>query len=87
MRTEVCKKCNCTFYPKGYSSELWYPNLCYNCRKKQEEIDGMMKLLGAKVREVFIDTDKDTYILTFDNGLKLTAEDGEYGDNAFSFVE
>lgn len=57
-------------------------------RKEEEErtFNSLARLVGQKVKGV-TRGNVCGYILIFENGLQLTAIDGEYGDNAFSFVE
>jgi hypothetical protein len=52
----------------------------------EEEKYKILTLKGHTVTLVEYFMKQDQFIVTFDNGLKLTALDGEYGDNAFSFV-
>lgn len=48
----------------------------------------LLGLVGCKVIEVFEFTGSfdEGYVIVFDNGKMLTAQDGEYGDNAFVFL-
>ena len=58
------------------------------------EIIGLLEkrlrsLIGQEIThiEAFNNNDLDSgFILTFEDGAKLTAQDGEYGDNAFKFL-
>lgn len=51
-----------------------------------EQLEG---LVGVKIKSVdwfnhgYLDSG---FIITFENGVRLTAQDGEYGDNAFRFL-
>jgi hypothetical protein len=49
----------------------------------------LKKLIGSKVVNViFFDNGRfrEGFILEFDNGMYLTAQDDEYGDNSFAFL-
>ena len=58
-------------------------------REEEDEFTSFKKaLVGRTIVKVIQNREEYgeiTYILVFDNGLRLTAEDGEYGDNAFRF--
>ncbi len=67
------------------SQKDWDGVHCVSCLSKLSFEKELIKLKGATVTKII---DKgDTYILVFSNGQYLTAEDGEYGDNAFEFLE
>ena len=58
--------------------------------RKRDIYKELKKLIDRKVVaiEPFDNGAFDSgYIIIFDNGMKLTAQDGEYGDNALNFIE
>ena len=88
-KMEICKRCGNSFsldggikYVKESTGEY-----CYECFFITKFGNKLESLLNSKVVAIHENKDKDTFILTFDNGLRLTAEDGEYGDNAFVFLD
>jgi len=85
----VCSRCGNTFYPDGEVKYIkdWDGEHCYSCYFLVKFRDRLYSLIDSKVTGVIEVKETNTFILVFDNGLQLTAEDGEYGDNAFDFVE
>ncbi len=85
----ICPRCNSSFYPEGAVKYLhnWDKIHCYRCSPLIILRDKLNSLVKSKVIRVEEVKESDTFVIVFSNGLQLTAEDGEYGDNAFSFVD
>ena len=85
-----CSRCGIVYSPDSYP-QLGdeYHDYCISCKAILMTVDNMKRLMGRKVIKVDYYSDTDTFILSFDGEPKLylTAEDGEYGDNAFKFLD
>jgi hypothetical protein len=56
-------------------------------REREENFDTKLKSLrGCEVGSVYKTSNKKAYIILFSNGMKLTATDIEFGENAFEFI-
>jgi len=85
-----CKKCGSLITPLGSQSKN---GLCMRCSGAFKFEKQIKDLIGSKVMKIEKTdsgvnrfTFQDCFIIHFDNGLKLSAMDGEYADNAFCFI-
>lgn len=76
----ICYDCGKQFHSR---EDINYADYCLSCAEIRREIDSFEALVGKKITKIMYNRETDQYYIYIEPNFLLTAEDSEYGDNAF----